>query len=113
MKTTRRGLFGMFAGLFAGFGFTWAKPAAAKLLPPTRFHAAEVAKASEAIARLTVASKEATHRLNELGVTIPGGPFVTYKSLEQEMLANLRENPDTDGFARVVSVSEGGANRNA
>lgn len=71
MKTTRRMLFGMLAGLFAGFGLTWAKPAAARLPPPTRFPAVSAAKASEAIARLAAASREAAHRLNELGVSAP------------------------------------------
>ncbi len=71
MKTTRRGLFLMLAGLFAGF---WAARAAAvkrsRLVIATQFPTAEVAKFSEAIARLAVASKDAAHRLNELGVTV-------------------------------------------
>ncbi len=72
MKTTRRTLFSMLAALFAGFGAAPAlrSPLRGRALTPTRFAAAEVAKASEAVARLAVASKVATNRLNELGVTV-------------------------------------------
>ncbi len=75
MKTTRRSLFGIFAGLFAGV-FIKAKAAPV----PEVFW--EKAGRGEFV-RIAY------------DLSVPrDGPFVTYELLNEEMLASLKENPE-------------------
>ncbi len=80
MKTTRRTLFSMLAGLFAGFG---------------------AAKAAPAIITAERWTKPATGEWIRVAYTVatpPDGLLVTYELLndEWEVMESLKENPDSD-----------------